>query len=109
MAFNPKKSPPRRINPIIPEICPPLEDAIPANNPNITKTINEAMMLTMTLDKMFIILSFIQADSRNLAILVTVIYTKKRGNLLVTRPTHRGSGIALIVERATLKPTPICV
>ena len=34
---------------------------------------------------------------------------KKRGNLPVTRPTHRGSGIALIVERATPKPTLICI
>ena len=34
---------------------------------------------------------------------------KERGNLPVTRPTHRGSGIALVVERATPKPTPICI
>ena len=36
-------------------------------------------------------------------------YTKKkRGSLSVTRPTLWGSGIALIVERATPKPTPVC-
>ena len=31
---------------------------------------------------------------------------KERGSPPVTRPTHRGSGIALVVERATPKPTP---
>ena len=35
------------------------------------------------------------------------LYTKKRGSLTVARPTHWGSGIALSVERATPKPTPI--
>ena len=36
------------------------------------------------------------------------LHIKKRGNLPVTRPTNRGSGIALTDERATPKPTPIC-
>ncbi len=31
------------------------------------------------------------------------------GVLPVTRPTLRGSGIALNVERATPKPTPVCI
>ena len=34
---------------------------------------------------------------------------KKRGILPVTRPTNRGLRIAHTVERATSKPTPICI
>jgi len=37
----------------------------------------------------------------------TLIYIESVGITLVTRPTFRGSGIARLLKRATLKPTPI--
>ena len=37
------------------------------------------------------------------------LHIKEAWESLVTRPTHRGSGIAQLSKRATPKPTPICI
>lgn len=36
------------------------------------------------------------------------VYEKGAGDCTVTRPTHRGSGLPTVVERATQRPTPVC-